>query len=79
MTIRERINYLEALEEVINFIDDRIRGELVWRTDDEGNYLRDDNDEIIAFEPDRVTEKYSYNRWQAYKKIKAEVEKLVNK
>ena len=79
MTIRERINYLEALEEVINLIDGRIRGELVWRTDDDGNYLRDDNDEIIAFEPDPVEEKYSYDRWQAYKKIKAEVEKLANK
>lgn len=79
MTIRERINYLEALEEVINLIDGRIRGELVWRTDEDGNYLRDDNDEIIAFEPDPVKEKYSYDRWQAYKKIKAEVEKLANK
>lgn len=79
MTIRERINYLEALEEVISFLDGRIGGEMVWRTDDDGNYLRDESGEIITFEPDPVTEKYSYNKWQAYKKLKAEIEKLANK
>ena len=79
MTIRERINFLEALEEVINLIDGRIRSELVWRTDDEGDYLRNDDGDIIAFEPDPVKEKYSYDKWQAYKRIKAEVEKLANK
>ena len=79
MTIRERINYLEVLEEVISYLDGRIRGEMVWRTDDDGNYLRDEDGEIITFEPDPVTEKYSYDRWQAYKKLKAEIEKLANK
>lgn len=79
MTIRERINYLEALEDVINLLDGRIEGEMVWHTDSEGNYLRDESGEIITFEPDPVTEKYSYNKWQAYKKLKAEIEKLANK
>ena len=64
-TIRERIAYLEALEEVAQFIEDRIRWTMT--TDEDGNEI----------EPTKENDMYSYNRMVALKSVLKTIEKEV--
>ena len=79
MTIRERINYLEALEQVLDAIDHLIKNEMDFKRDENGDCATDEMGRYIYVEPNPEESPTSYGRYCAYQKIKADVEKLANK
>ena len=79
MTIRERINYLESLEQVLDAIDHLIKNEMDFKRDENGDCATDEMGRYIYVEPNPEESPTSYGRYCAYQKIKADVEKLANK
>lgn len=77
--IREKIFYLEALEQAIFAIENLKKGEMTFKRDEDGSYATDDNGDWIMAVPDPVESPYSYGRYKAYEKIMSELEKLANK
>ena len=79
MTIRERINYLESLEQVLEAIDRLIKNEMDLKRDENGDWATDELGNYIYVEPNPEESPTSYGKYCAYQKIKADVEKLANK
>lgn len=79
MTIRERINHLEALETVLLDIDNRMKDEMSFVFDESGDYLRDEVGNFVRTEPDPDASPYAYARYKAFQNLRNEVEKLANK
>ena len=79
MTIRERINYLESLEQVLEAIDRLIQNEMGLKRDENGDWATDELGNYIYVEPNPEENPSAYGRYCAYQKIKADVEKLANK
>lgn len=79
MTIRERINYLESLEQVLEAIDRLIKNEMDIKCDENGDWETDELGHYIYVAPNPEENPSAYGRYCAYQKIKADVEKLANK
>ena len=79
MTIREKINFLEALETVLEQVERLEKSEMDFKTDENGDWMTDENGDYIRIIPDPNENPICYNRYKAFEKIKKEIEKLADK
>lgn len=79
MTIREKINYLEAIETVLEQVDRLKKSEMDFEIDENGDWVTDENGNYIRKIPDPINNQFCYNRYKAFEKIEKELEKLADK
>ena len=78
MTIREKINYLTALENVIERVQLDIENCYKIKTDENGNYIQtEDGNDYVRIPPQE--DDWGYNDYIGLTLVKAQIEKLADK
>jgi hypothetical protein len=82
MTIKERIAYLEAIEETMAQVEGRMRGYMTAKVDpNTGEYVMDENGEFVMVAPEKGNQydEYDYRRYSGFRLLLTNLEKLAEK
>lgn len=71
---REELRKLEIMVEIIDLLEERRKWEMTPKTDENGNLVKDENDECVRVVPDKADE-WCYTRYTAYTDVITLLEK----